>query len=372
VGRGDRRHFYDNFKEAIFDGRVKHLDCVYSGYGDVQTTEKERLEMLVTGQAVAVHHVKGSATGPMSEKDLNLEAADCGQSHLGRPLDARHESSSSPPSNHSMGNVAKLADAGTDHPDISEQRTKSHVGSNPTVTPPMDIFIVSFAKDAQWLLYCLRSIKKFCLGFNAVVIATPVADTEAFLPHRTEFPEYIYLEYDEPAFPLGNLHHMFMKCTADEYCGAQLIAHVDSDCLFIKPTTPADYMVDGKPVLLVEPFDVLKTLHPGRFHWKSVVDAALGGNAAYETMCRHPAVHHRDLYAFVREHIATHHGVPFEQYVLSCNRIIRRVSRSSRRLAPTQSVRRRSTSVTMSLTCRRMRGRQITWSKATLTRKAIR
>lgn len=284
------RLMYDHYKEAIFDGRIKHLDCVFSGYGDVQSTEKERLEWLVTGNAVAVHQVKSNVTGPMSEKDLNLATTGTEQS----------------------GATARspIPDV---RPTIVGGKAEAVV-----VIPSMDIFIVSFAKDAEWLLYCLRSIKKFCTGFNSVVIATPGQDTAAFELHRALFPDFIYYEYDEPPFPLGNLDHMVKKCTADEYCGADLIAHVDADCLFIRPTTPSDYLVNGKPVLLIEPFEVLKELHPGRYRWKFAVDAALGGDAQFETMCRHPAVHWRNLYPIVRNHVSHMHGVDFEKYVLDC------------------------------------------------------
>lgn len=39
---------------------VAHLDCMYSGYGEQLTTEKERLEMLHSGRVVAVHQVKSN------------------------------------------------------------------------------------------------------------------------------------------------------------------------------------------------------------------------------------------------------------------------------------------------------------------------
>jgi hypothetical protein len=41
---------------------VAHLDCIYSSYGDVLTSESDRLNMLRTGEAVLVHQVKSSAT----------------------------------------------------------------------------------------------------------------------------------------------------------------------------------------------------------------------------------------------------------------------------------------------------------------------
>ena len=48
------------------------------------------------------------------------------------------------------------------------------------------------------------------------------------------------------------------------------------------------------------------------------VDAALKTDAKFETMVRHPAVHHRELYGLVRAHVENVHGKPFNDYVLSC------------------------------------------------------
>lgn len=41
---------------------VAHLPAVFSSYGDVLTTEEERLEMLRSGEVVAVHQIKSSKT----------------------------------------------------------------------------------------------------------------------------------------------------------------------------------------------------------------------------------------------------------------------------------------------------------------------
>lgn len=182
----------------------------------------------------------------------------------------------------------------------------------------MSIFIVSYAKDAEWLWYCLASIEKFASGFLEVVVAIPMGDELAHKPHWERFKGIKWHGYEEAPAPLGMLDHMVRKCSADTFCKGDLIAHVDADCVFIKPVTPADYMHDGKPVLLMEPFSLLRVAHAGRYGWKKVVDAAIGGQVRFETMCRHPAVHWRKTYEATRHVIEGYTSKEFRDYVLSC------------------------------------------------------
>lgn len=49
---------WDKFGVQSYDV-LGFLECIYSGYGDILTTQEERLQMLRDGKAVAVHQVKG-------------------------------------------------------------------------------------------------------------------------------------------------------------------------------------------------------------------------------------------------------------------------------------------------------------------------
>lgn len=52
---------WKDFEEDAYEV-VGHLESVFSGYGDVLTTEADRMKMLRDGQCVAVHQVKSNAT----------------------------------------------------------------------------------------------------------------------------------------------------------------------------------------------------------------------------------------------------------------------------------------------------------------------
>lgn len=351
------RHMYDTYGAGIFDGRIKHLDCVYSGYGDIQTNEPERLGWLVTGHAVAIHQCKSAATGPLSEAELILEVgivpAPSGSSEPDHGKNDTRVVPSVPASSilevgiaegreglcclsplspavsqghEAQGNAVRGATEDGINPvptsiPLPEAVPEEVEYKSPNAAPTVDIFIVSFAKDEEWLWYCLKSIRRFCVGFKRVVVLTPQQEASVFARHRAEFRGWAYRwpTYKEAPAPLGFLHHMVQVCRADGFCKSDLVMHVDSDCVFHTIAKPSDYMHNGKPILQIEPYAHLKSAHPNRYYWKTVVDAALGCDATHETMTRHPSIYPRELYPLVREHIEKLHGKPFEDYVLGCH-----------------------------------------------------
>lgn len=192
----------------------------------------------------------------------------------------------------------------------------------------------TFTRDLEWTRYSLESFKKYCTGFSGVTIVVPFWDVNKFLQfERYSTPECPVLIKDFLEYPSkGFVHHLAMKCYADVFSPkADFIMHMDPDCLFTEPQTPESYlkkwasstcnntgqeMSSWIPDLVVEPYEVLKTIHPARYHWKSVTEEALKFDVTHETMCRHPAVHHKWLYKAVREHIEAQHTTPFYDFVI--------------------------------------------------------
>lgn len=179
----------------------------------------------------------------------------------------------------------------------------------------MDIMIVSYWRDAEWCYYALRSIAKFAKGFGKVHLLIPQRDAATFahyLSDTTLLPP-ISLTTVAEREGKGFLHHEALKCSADEVCSSDLILHMDSDCHFFKEATPDDYMLDGKPRLIRQPYEEIK--ETDRYFWKIVTDKALGFDCPYETMIAHPLVFNRRLYKAVRDHISKVHNRPFLDYV---------------------------------------------------------
>ncbi len=68
IGKGLWRLFGDK----VFD-KVRNLNSVYSSYGDVITTEQERIQMLESGQVVGIHQVKSNWTMTNEQKPLQKD-----------------------------------------------------------------------------------------------------------------------------------------------------------------------------------------------------------------------------------------------------------------------------------------------------------
>lgn len=186
-----------------------------------------------------------------------------------------------------------------------------------------DILIVSCQKHFPWLRYSLRSIVRFAKGFRQVKILVPMEDLSAMSPLLTEFSNDFGIAIRVQAFEdwpgKGFLRHEHVIMCADEYTDADFIFHMDSDVLFVEPTTPDDYLVNGKPVLLYASYHWLVTTQQANLGmWKDGVEKAIGGNSVNEFMRRPQAIHPRKTYQRARECIASHTGKSVEDYIRSC------------------------------------------------------
>lgn len=176
----------------------------------------------------------------------------------------------------------------------------------------VEIFIVSFVGDIEYLRWNLKSILKFCSGFSGVTLLVPVSQIADFHDLQKEYG--VTLKAFQEAPGKGHIHHQAMECCADRWCpDADFILHTDSDCVFTEPVTPEDYFVDGKPVLCIQRYSTL----PPEVPWKSVTENIVRFECLYETMRRHPAVHYRQLYKDTRKHVEAVHKFPFTPFVLT-------------------------------------------------------
>lgn len=186
----------------------------------------------------------------------------------------------------------------------------------------MEIFIVSHAKDFEYLLCCLGSIQKFCSGFSGVTVLVPYPDLSKLIPHIHQWKgetKISLLGFDQVPEPRSHLHHCIQKCHADQHCpGADLVLFMDSDCVWREPVTPEDYLIDKKPVLIVKSWAALSREKSGSVCWLPGTTEVLGFVPTHETMQRHPTVHWVSMFPRFRNHVSFYHQQPFDEYALSC------------------------------------------------------
>ena len=170
--------------------------------------------------------------------------------------------------------------------------------------PYVDIFYRTYEKDVEWLAYSLRSVQKFAKGFRKIVIAIPHDDYHK-VSHLTH--EQIHLIPSDKGRN-GYLSQQLTKLHAEEYCGGDVIVHMDSDTIFTKEVTPDRLMPNGKPVILYEEMQ----LNP----WSDVVEKCLGWKPKYEFMRRHPFVYPRWAYSEFRAWFKAQKGIEIDEYVM--------------------------------------------------------
>ena len=173
-----------------------------------------------------------------------------------------------------------------------------------------DIVIRSYRRDLDWLAYCLRSIDRFCSGFRHVVLVVPRSCGDWLSRRTLPLRDRTVLCADYAQDYLGQ---QVTKLHADCITDADYICHVDSDCVFVRPTKPGDLIADGRPQVRLAPYAALDRHMP----WQAVTEEFLGRPVAYEFMRSPPYTFPRWLYPAVRQHAMERHGVALADYVLS-------------------------------------------------------
>lgn len=190
------------------------------------------------------------------------------------------------------------------------QQTQSSVNVGAGIGT-VDVFVKSYAKDAPWLEWCLRSIRKFASGFRGVQVISPDAQTVVFPTAPYDQSWKVLPEY-------GNDHYLsqqVFKLYADTFTDADWILFTDSDTIFTRPVTPETYLKNGKFVWMMTP---MNEAHPDEQQaWRRVMRKFFGKEPEYEFMRRHPFLLPRWLLADLRAFCVRQHGIELKDYVMA-------------------------------------------------------
>jgi hypothetical protein len=183
----------------------------------------------------------------------------------------------------------------------------------------MSLLMVTFRKDLEFTVYAMRSVEKFATGFFDKIVVVPELDVAVFKAPAQKYGWRVVGFDERPG--CGMLHHMVKILEADLICdGADYVLHMDADCLFTAPVTPADYLKDDKPIVLRQRYEEFRN-SSSRYSWKTCVRNATGIDPEWETMCRHPSVYRTDLYPVVRDMITQHTVQDWAEYILGCRNV---------------------------------------------------
>ncbi len=173
-------------------------------------------------------------------------------------------------------------------------------------------FCRTYHKDAARLDYLLRSIDRFAEGFEGITVACPADSHDAIAPVVEKFPfaRLVLCNRSDNDF----IGQQVTKLTADRYAPYDIISHIDSDCILNKTVSPADLMLNGKPILYMVPYSYFYE-HNINMPWQTVTSGFARRQVDYEFMRQFPMSYPRELYADLGSWISSAHG--YEIDVLS-------------------------------------------------------
>lgn len=175
------------------------------------------------------------------------------------------------------------------------------------------IFLRSYAADLRWVPYALRSIHKFVSGIDEIILCIPQEDVSLF---RTLNLTRELLVPSQPSTEDGYLDQQASKLIADLFTRSTHILFWDSDLLAIRPFSPADLTVDGKPRCLMTPYS--KLVNPDgspATPWQPIVEKALCHGVTFEYMRSHPFLVPREALVGLRQHMEAMHGCSMMEYL---------------------------------------------------------
>jgi FkbM family methyltransferase len=177
----------------------------------------------------------------------------------------------------------------------------------------IDLFYVTYAKDAEWFRRSLEVNRKNLTGFRNIIVITPAQDCEVFQAIVAGVPNLKHFGTEDwPGY--GYYWQQAMKMRADTFTDADVIAHIDSDVFVKAPTDMRDYFVDNKPSILWQWYSDAGNA----VVWKEPTERAYGTEVNVEFMCGFPIIYYRSVYAQARKHLEETHGMAWDHYIRKC------------------------------------------------------
>lgn len=189
------------------------------------------------------------------------------------------------------------------------------------------LFISSYRKDFEWLIYCLGSINRFARGFEPPAICVDSSDLIEALELCERFcpGSYVVVKNGE-----GFMRAQIGMMEADLLCpSADIVYLVGSDCIFTRPFTPEEYCPNAKPGVIMHSYTSLANAQSPCMPWMRGTERVLGFTPEYEYMRRLPSVFPASIFAPMRFHVEQVHAKPFGEYIIEGNKARRDTSEAN-------------------------------------------
>jgi len=176
-----------------------------------------------------------------------------------------------------------------------------------------DLFLRSYAGDLAWVPYALRSLDRFVTGIRDIVIVVPANDYEKFKSLNLTREILCSSRFETRD---GYMDQMHDKLLAPVYTDADTILFWDSDVIAVRPFSPTDLIIDGKPRWLITPYSKLVNADgTPAVPWRPITEKALGRRVEYEGMRAHPLMARAEALLAFRQFMENKHGMPLGDYI---------------------------------------------------------
>lgn len=167
------------------------------------------------------------------------------------------------------------------------------------------LFIRTYSGDLKWLVYSLKSIIKFTTGWDELIITLPEQDVHLMKGFGLTHGKVIGV----PSMKDDYVGQQITKLSAHHYTDADIITFVDSDTLFTIPTSPNDFMLNGKLVIYKTKYSSIES------PWQPITARCIGFPVEWEYMRRFPLSYERSTLSGLEQHIKhTHNGMSLRRF----------------------------------------------------------
>lgn len=167
------------------------------------------------------------------------------------------------------------------------------------------LFIRTYSGDLKWLVHCLRSIVKYTSGWDELIITIPEHEVHLMNGFGLTHGKVIGV----PSMKDDYVGQQITKLSAHNYTDADIITFVDSDTLFTIPTSPNDFMLNGKLVIYKTKYSSIES------PWQPITERCIGFPVEWEYMRRFPLSYYRSTLSGLEQHIKhTHNGASLRRF----------------------------------------------------------
>jgi Family of unknown function (DUF6492) len=171
------------------------------------------------------------------------------------------------------------------------------------------IFIRSYRRDFKWLMYCLRSIRKFVSDYEEVVLNIEEKDVKILQKYLgTGTHEKLRVVTSPNYEGDGYVWQQFDKLMCHHHILTPYVMFVDSDMVFFAPTDVSQFARDGKPCILKTPYSSIDC------PWQPITETLMKQPVEFEYMRRMPLLYDVNTLSNLTHFFRTLHGKTLEEH----------------------------------------------------------